>query len=85
MSHARARCGSVNVFSSQGLLPSHVIAELMAMSTDESVTKDLIQTLEDGKEGFAKGADKLESSSEPQLAATFRRYIVVNGFLQASL
>jgi uncharacterized protein (TIGR02284 family) len=44
------------------------------VSTDESVTKDLIQTLEDGKEGFAKGADKLESSNEPQLAATFRRY-----------
>ena len=44
------------------------------MSTDETVTKDLIQTLEDGKEGFAKGAEKLESSKEPQLAATFRRY-----------
>jgi uncharacterized protein (TIGR02284 family) len=42
------------------------------MSTDEAVTKDLIQTLEDGKEGFAKGAEKLADSDRPDLAATFR-------------
>jgi uncharacterized protein (TIGR02284 family) len=44
------------------------------MSTDEAVTKDLVQTLEDGEEGFAKGADKLTETDAPELAATFRRY-----------
>lgn len=42
------------------------------MSTDEAVTKDLIQTLEDGTDGFAKGAEKLDDSDRPDLAATFR-------------
>ncbi len=41
------------------------------MSTDEAVTKDLIETLEDGKEGFAKGAEKLTKDGEAQLASTF--------------
>ena len=29
------------------------------MSTDAKVTKDLMQTLEDGRKGFAEAADKL--------------------------
>ena len=41
------------------------------MSTDEDVTKELLETLADGKEGFAKGAEKLQSDS-PDVAATFR-------------
>jgi uncharacterized protein (TIGR02284 family) len=44
------------------------------MSADAAVTKDLIQTAEDGKDGYAKGAEKLDSSGSPALAATFRRY-----------
>ena len=44
------------------------------MSTDAAVTKDLVQTLEDGKEGFAKGAVKLDDTKSPELAATFRKY-----------
>ena len=44
------------------------------MSSDEAVTKDLIETLEDGKEGFAKGAEKLDDSESPELAKTFRRF-----------
>ncbi len=32
------------------------------MSEDARVTKTLIQTLEDGKEGFAKGAEKLAAA-----------------------
>ena len=44
------------------------------MSTDEAVTKDLIQTLEDGKEGFAKGAEKLDGTDAPELATTFRKF-----------
>lgn len=43
------------------------------MSVDEKITKDLVQTLEDGKDGFAKGAEKLESE-DAQAAATFRQY-----------
>lgn len=43
------------------------------MSADAAVTKDLIQTLEDGKEGFAKGADKLADSDRPELASAFRQ------------
>ena len=44
------------------------------MSTDEAVTKDLIETLEDGKEGFSKAADKLDSSDSPELGTLFREY-----------
>ena len=44
------------------------------MSTDEAVTKDLIETLEDGEEGFSKGAEKLADSDAPELAATFRQF-----------
>lgn len=44
------------------------------MSTDEAVTKDLIETLEDGKEGFAKAADKLDDSDSPELGTLFREY-----------
>ncbi len=44
------------------------------MSTDEAVTKDLIETLADGEEGFSKGADKLAESNSPELAASFRTF-----------
>ena len=44
------------------------------MSNDASVTKDLLQTLEDGRAGFEKGADKLESTDAPELAPAFRKY-----------
>jgi uncharacterized protein (TIGR02284 family) len=42
------------------------------MSNDASATKDLLQTLEDGRAGFEKGAEKLDSTDAPQLATTFR-------------
>lgn len=44
------------------------------MSVDETVAKDLIETLENGKEGFAKAADKLEGSDAPEWAHTMRRF-----------
>ncbi len=44
------------------------------MSTDRSVTKDLIQTLEDGKDGFARAADRLADSDRADLSATMRTY-----------
>ncbi len=43
------------------------------MSTDEVVVADLVETLEDGREGFAKGADKLATDA-PEIAATFHRF-----------
>lgn len=42
------------------------------MSNDAAVTKDLMKTLEDGRDGFAAGADKLEKDGEAGLARTFR-------------
>ena len=42
------------------------------MSTDAAVAKDLIETLEDGKDGFAKGAEKLAADGSVDIAATFR-------------
>lgn len=42
------------------------------MSNDAAVTKDLMKTLEDGRDGFATGADKLEKDGEAALAHTFR-------------
>lgn len=42
-----------------------------SMSTDESVTEDLVETLEDGKKGYAEAAEKLEEY-DPAIAATFR-------------
>ena len=44
------------------------------MSNDASVTQDLLQTLEDGRAGFEKGAEKLDSTDAPELAPTFRKY-----------
>ncbi len=35
------------------------------MSNDAKVTKDLLQTLEDGRAGFEKGAEKLDSTDAP--------------------
>ena len=44
------------------------------MSTDESVTKDLLETLEDGKDGFAKGAEKLNDLGVADHAAAFQQF-----------
>lgn len=44
------------------------------MSSDMTVTKDLIETLEDGKNGFAAAAEKLAESDRPQIASKFREY-----------
>lgn len=42
------------------------------MSTDKNITSDLMKTLENGKDGFAKAADLVEHDS-PEVAVTFRR------------
>jgi uncharacterized protein (TIGR02284 family) len=44
------------------------------MSVDQKVALDLIETLEDGREGFSKGAEKLDESGAPELASSFRQF-----------
>jgi uncharacterized protein (TIGR02284 family) len=44
------------------------------MSVDERVTRDLIQTLEDGREGFSLAADRLADSGRTDLVSQFREY-----------
>jgi uncharacterized protein (TIGR02284 family) len=44
------------------------------VSTDESVATDLIRTLENGKEGFEKAAEKLQDSDRPDVATKFREF-----------
>jgi uncharacterized protein (TIGR02284 family) len=41
------------------------------MSNDAAVTHDLIQTLQDGKDGFSAGAEKLAADGDADVAATF--------------
>lgn len=41
------------------------------MSTDKSVTQDLILTLEDGKAGFAKAGEKAAEAGNPEVAGYF--------------
>ena len=49
------------------------------MSSDESVTQDLIKTLENGKEGFQRAAEKLTGSNKPELAAEFTKFSAQRG------
>lgn len=44
------------------------------MSTDEKISKDLIQTCKDGREGFAKAADKFTESGRTDIAERFREF-----------
>jgi len=43
------------------------------MSADEKVAKDLVETLKDGRKGFASAAEKLRDSDSPEVAATLER------------
>ena len=43
------------------------------MSTDERVTKNLIETLKDGKDGFAKAAERLADTDRADLCNQFRK------------
>lgn len=55
------------------------------MSNDAAVTKDLMKTVEDGRDGFAAGAEKLEKDGEPVLAQTFRELSARRGQLSDEL
>ncbi len=43
------------------------------MSTDAKVTKELIETLQDGEDGFARVADEVADSDTPELSTELRR------------
>lgn len=45
----------------------------MAKSTDEKYTEELVETCEDGKEGYTTGARDLGESDHPELVAAFTR------------
>ena len=46
----------------------------MSKSTDEKVTQDLIETLEDGKAGFTKAAERLADTDRADLAPRFHEF-----------
>ncbi|MEO5983233.1 MAG: PA2169 family four-helix-bundle protein [Pedococcus sp.] len=43
------------------------------MSADEKAAKELVETLKDGRDGFASAAEKLRDSDRPEDAATMQR------------
>jgi len=55
------------------------------MSTDAKVTKDLMQTLEDGRKGFAEAADKLAEDDAAGLAPRFREFSEQRAAMYAEL
>lgn len=55
------------------------------MSTDEQVRKNLIETLEDGKKGFAEAAEKLAESNRMDLVSKFRDYSEQRGEFASEL
>jgi uncharacterized protein (TIGR02284 family) len=57
----------------------------MSTSTDEQVTQDLIETLEDGKEGFARAAERLEGTERADLCAPFADFSAQRGRFAAEL
>lgn len=55
------------------------------MSQDRKVTKDLIETLEDGRKGFTAAADKLADTNRADLAPKFRELAEQRGGFAAEL
>lgn len=55
------------------------------MSTDKRVTKDLIETLEDGRKGFEAAAEKLADSDRPDLSGKMREYASQRASFSAEL
>lgn len=55
------------------------------MSTDRNATENLIEILEDGKEGFAHAAEKLRDSNRADLAPKFEEYSAQRAQFSAEL
>ncbi len=59
--------------------------ERPTMSNDRRVTKDIIETLEDGKDGFARAAEKLADTDRSDLSTKMRKYSDQRGTFSAEL
>jgi uncharacterized protein (TIGR02284 family) len=57
----------------------------MSKSTDEKVTTNLIETLEDGRKGFAEAAEKIADSDRPDLTSKFRELSEQRSMFSAEL
>lgn len=55
------------------------------MSTDAKTTKDLMETLEDGRDGFTKAAEKLADTDRSDLAPRFRQFAEQRAVLSKEL
>ncbi len=55
------------------------------MSIDKDVTENVIEILEDGRNGFADAAKKLRDSKRPELAPKFEAYSTQRGSFSAEL
>ena len=55
------------------------------MSTDAKVTKDLLETLEDGRKGFAEAAEKLADGDGAALEPRFREFSEQRASMAAEL
>ena len=55
------------------------------MSNESSTIKDLIKTLEDGRDGFAKAAERLSNDSAPEVSRRFREFSTQRGAMADEL
>jgi uncharacterized protein (TIGR02284 family) len=55
------------------------------MSTDERVTKDLIETLRDGEKGYAQAAERIAETTRADLAVKFQAYSTQRGRFASEL
>ena len=55
------------------------------MSDQATTVKDLIKTLEDGREGFAKAAERLQHDSAPDVSRKFQEFSARRGAMADEL
>ncbi|HUP75424.1 MAG TPA: hypothetical protein VM282_20430 [Acidimicrobiales bacterium] len=55
------------------------------MNNEAGTLKDLIKTLEDGRDGFAKAAQRLEGDSAPDVSQRFREFSAQRGAMADAL
>ncbi len=55
------------------------------MASEAGTLKDLIKTLEDGRDGFAKAAQRLEGDSAPDISQRFREFSAQRGAMADAL
>ena len=55
------------------------------MSDEAATVKDLIKTLEDGRDGFGKAAERLEGNSAPEISRRFREFSAQRGAMADEL